>query len=162
MLKEKDIGGHQVGKMGLFSSLKNRFSRHKTEDVGDIKNRALAEDRFSRFSGPEYTEPLTREEISKEERPFSIRKTREELLAQPLMPTRRPVEMPKGLEPVTEEELTVEERRPIEFEKPEEKGNYEILDRLRFIENQLSAIKSQTETINERLKNLETRIGKRY
>ncbi len=40
--------------------------------------------------------------------------------------------------------------------------DYDIADKLDMIEAQLSAIRSQTETINERLKNLEMRIGRRY
>lgn len=52
------------------------------------------------------------------------------------------------------------------FEKPdtlEVSKNYEIMDKLNIIEAQLSAIRSQTETINERLKNLELRLqGRRY
>ena len=39
---------------------------------------------------------------------------------------------------------------------------YDIMDRLNLIESQLAAIRSQTETINERLKNMETRLGRRY
>lgn len=42
-------------------------------------------------------------------------------------------------------------------------NNYDVLDRLNLIESQLAAIRSQTETINERLKNMETRlVGRRY
>lgn len=52
------------------------------------------------------------------------------------------------------------------FEKPdtlEVSKNYEMMDKLNMIEAQLSAIRSQTETINERLKNLEMRLqGRRY
>ena len=40
--------------------------------------------------------------------------------------------------------------------------SYDIIDRLNLIESQLSAIRSQTETINERLKNLETKLTRRY
>jgi len=50
---------------------------------------------------------------------------------------------------------------PASFEKPPEppSRNYEILDRLAIIESQLAAVRSMTETINERLKNLEVRLG---
>ncbi len=41
-------------------------------------------------------------------------------------------------------------------------GSYDIMDRLNLIESQLAAIRSQTETINERLKNLETKLTRRY
>ena len=45
--------------------------------------------------------------------------------------------------------------------KDESSRNYDILDRLNIIEAQLSAIRSQTETINERLKNMEMKLGPR-
>ena len=59
------------------------------------------------------------------------------------------------------------EPRDFSFEQPqprmEPKQDYDILDRLNLIESQLAAIRSQTETINERLKNMETRMtGRRY
>jgi hypothetical protein len=37
--------------------------------------------------------------------------------------------------------------------------DYDVADRLQLIESQLSAIRSMTETINERLKNLEAKLG---
>jgi len=37
--------------------------------------------------------------------------------------------------------------------------DYEIMDRLNLIESQLAAIRSMSETINERLKNMESRLG---
>ncbi|MDI6721061.1 MAG: hypothetical protein QMD85_01630 [Candidatus Aenigmarchaeota archaeon] len=42
--------------------------------------------------------------------------------------------------------------------------DYDVMQRLDVIESQLQAIRSQTETINERLKNLEFRLagGRRY
>lgn len=46
---------------------------------------------------------------------------------------------------------------------PEKKrDDYEIIDRLNLIESQLAAIRSQAETINERLKNMERQLGRRY
>jgi hypothetical protein len=55
-------------------------------------------------------------------------------------------------------------RQPIAMEKneTEERTNFEILDRLAMIEAQLAAIRSQTETINERLKNIDARLPRRY
>ncbi len=65
-------------------------------------------------------------------------------------------------------------RKDLEFEDvgqgPYEKGfrgpskDYDVLQRLDVIESQLQAIRSQTETINERLKNLEFKLtgGRRY
>ncbi len=49
-------------------------------------------------------------------------------------------------------------RKPISLEESKPSSNYDILDRLSLIEAQLSAIRSQTETINERLKNMEVRL----
>jgi hypothetical protein len=43
----------------------------------------------------------------------------------------------------------------------EQRKDYDILDRLNIIESQLQAIRSQTETINERLKNIDARLGVR-
>ncbi|MBI4154234.1 hypothetical protein HY501_02780 [Candidatus Woesearchaeota archaeon] len=37
--------------------------------------------------------------------------------------------------------------------------DYDILDKLSIIESQIAAVRSQTETINERLKNLEMKLG---
>ncbi len=67
-------------------------------------------------------------------------------------------EVPPLPEPFPERgPISLGEERPAEREE-----NYEVVDRLNFIQNQLSAIKSQTETINERLKNLEMKVGRRY
>ena len=67
-------------------------------------------------------------------------------------------EQPAGMEP-----FGFEEPSPATPVTAEVSKNYEIMDRLNIIEAQLSAIRSQTETINERLKNLEMRLqGRRY
>lgn len=47
-------------------------------------------------------------------------------------------------------------------EEPKAGNAYDISQRLDIIESQLSAIRSQTETINERLKNMEMKISRRY
>ena len=39
------------------------------------------------------------------------------------------------------------------------RSDYDVADRLNLIESQLAAIRSMTETINERLKNMESRMG---
>ena len=74
-------------------------------------------------------------------------------------------------EPLTATDPVEARRGPMQFEEPPEFGrpagfgeqgkSYEIMDRLNMIEAQLSAIRSQTETINERLKNMEFRMGGR-
>jgi hypothetical protein len=52
---------------------------------------------------------------------------------------------------------TIDTRGPQQSER-----NYDIIDRLSLIESQLAAIRSQTETINERLKNMERLLPRRY
>ena len=61
-------------------------------------------------------------------------------------------------------------RKDLDFEdmgQPAMRGpskDYDVMQRLDVIESQLQAIRSQTETINERLKNLEFKLtgGRRY
>ena len=52
-----------------------------------------------------------------------------------------------------------EEFQPEPFRGPSK--DYDVMQRLDVIESQLQAIRSQTETINERLKNMEFRMGGR-
>ena len=68
-----------------------------------------------------------------------------------------------------EREMPVQDEiSPFGFKEPEPatqevSQSYEIMDRLNIIEAQLTAIRSQTETINERLKNMELRLqGRRF
>ena len=63
-------------------------------------------------------------------------------------------------------EATLEPVQPLEMpamSQGSQSGgsNYDVMDRLAFIENQLSAIKSQVELVNERLKNIDTKLGTR-
>ena len=65
--------------------------------------------------------------------------------------------------PVTEYPSRYVEKPRLDYGMDRDQSKYELLDRLSIIESQLSAIRSQTETINERLKNLETRlVPRRY
>jgi len=51
---------------------------------------------------------------------------------------------------------------PREFERRvEERGIYELMDRLSVIEAQLATIRAQTETLNERMKTLEMYLRSR-
>lgn len=70
-------------------------------------------------------------------------------------------------EPVTQAESVINdyarERENIGKERRIDKREmYELLDRLSIIEAQLTAIRSQTETINERIKLMEIRQTRRY
>jgi hypothetical protein len=47
---------------------------------------------------------------------------------------------------------------PLERTAEKTSRDYEIMDRLTMIENQLAVVRSQTETINERLKNMEAKL----
>ena len=63
-------------------------------------------------------------------------------------------------------EPTLEPVNPLEMPRESQMGsqsssNYDVMDRLAFIENQLSAIKSQVELVNERLKNIDAKLGTR-
>ena len=68
-------------------------------------------------------------------------------------------------EPVTQAEAVINEysRESRGREnKLDKREMYELLDRLSIIEAQLTAIRSQTETINERIKLMEIRLTRRY
>jgi len=94
---------------------------------------------------------------------------RSHILGQSYQP---PVPEPEPPKKLFEREPAVGDTEPFGFDEPltnrsaetaEVSKNYEIIDRLNIIEAQLSAIRSQTETINERLKNMELRLqGRRY
>ncbi|MBI2579836.1 MAG: hypothetical protein HYW27_02960 [Candidatus Aenigmarchaeota archaeon] len=89
-------------------------------------------------------------------------------------PERDVIEQPKdpfrGAEPKQDEWTPAFPRKDVEFEdfgQTAMRGpskDYDVMQRLDVIESQLQAIRSQTETINERLKNLEFRLtgGRRY
>jgi len=118
--------------MGIFGKIKDRM-QHK-EDFSDMRSHVIGE--------PFANEPFVDEP---------------ELAP---MPRRERFE---SYEPRSGEVPTLE---PMPFERtsPEQvsSNDYEILDRLKFIESQLAAIKSQNELINERIKNLDVKLGRRY
>ncbi len=57
---------------------------------------------------------------------------------------------------------SIDTRFPAQSQGQFDRDRYDIMDRLNLIESQLAAIRSQTETINERLKNLERSLVRRY
>ncbi len=123
--------------MGILGSLKNRILRRKEEDFSSLRSNVLNEPM-----------PLDRQmQPGPEPEPWN----------EPMpAPWNEPAK-PGWKEPLS---LENDEREPVSFE--DERSSREIIDRLSFIENQLSAIKSQTETINERLKNMDMKIDRRY
>jgi hypothetical protein len=118
--------------MSIFSGIKNRIFGRRNEDIGDIRSHVIGEPNY----GEEPMAPIPSGE----------------------MPTR--AEMPDFPGRFEREPLAFE--TPLEKAPAEKGGDYEIIDRLGLMEAQLSAIRSQTETINERLKNIEMRLGRRY
>ena len=134
--------------MGIFDSLKNRVLG-KREELGDIRSHVLGEDTFERGPYPERP-PIEERDLGSAEVP--------ELPE--AVPGRGPLEPRSYGEPRFGGEPFG--REPTIEREPPRSGDYEIKDRLNIIEAQLTAIRSQTETINERLKNLEMRLGGRY
>ncbi len=130
--------------MGLFGRLKDKITHRKSdEDVYDFRSHVLGEPNpLDEPRMPEPVEPLpARSSFDREETDFS--------------------------EPVIQrhklKDLTIGQDFGKQYEGKDESlsRNYDILDRLNIIEAQLSAIRSQTETINERLKNMEMKLGPR-
>ena len=70
----------------------------------------------------------------------------------------RKVEVPAWDDPTSPQQFD----NPAGFGSIDMRQPAQIMDRLSLIESQLSAIRSQTETINERLKNMERSMGRRY
>ena len=131
--------------MGLFGRLKDRITHRKSdEDVYDFRSHVLGEP--NPLDEPRMPEPVE---------PLPARSS----FDQP--------QEPDFSEPIIQrhklKDLTIGQDFGKQYEGKDESSsrNYDILDRLNIIEAQLSAIRSQTETINERLKNMEMKLGPR-
>ncbi|MBI2972024.1 MAG: hypothetical protein HYY37_06390 [Candidatus Aenigmarchaeota archaeon] len=163
--------------MGILDSIMGRFSRKDDSSYLDVRSHVLGE-RSSLQPPPPLPPPANR--FNEPPRPEEQR-----VAARYPMPDDRygPPERPMETEPTFD--AAPFERKPLGFDdsdllppptggfglekmgkeqlSTEEAGkNYEIIDRLNIIEAQLQAIRSQTETINERLKNMELRLPRRY
>jgi len=125
--------------MGILGSLKGKLHK-KNDDLDELRSGVLDEP-----FRPEPMSTFNREQPRSD--PFVQRSGFDDY------PQRDASTDTMVLEPPTRESVSFEPQRGSE-------GSYEVLDRLRFIENQLSAIKSQTELINERLKNIEVKLGR--
>jgi hypothetical protein len=142
--------------MGIFGAIKNRFLGRKDE-LGDIRSHVLSEGDYER----EYPE---RDFSDREEPRMQEVPTLPELPEPPKKRFGSPTE-PRFAEPGLSGRFEEPNfaKEPLSMEEPTSGGgNYELMDRLNIIEAQLTAIRSQTETINERLKNMEMRMGRRY
>jgi len=141
--------------MSLFGSLRGRFHR-KSDDIDELRSGVLNE--------PFQQEPLGSSPFSRDvreardaTRPMFPRAQDDPLMRRDYPSERDYPADAASLEPITRDNVSFESR-PQSSGTGE--GTYEILDRLKLIENQLSAIRSQTELINERLKNLELKLGR--
>ena len=138
--------------MGIFGAIKGRFLGRSgdSSEIGDIRSHVIGNE-YGRDPYYEEDTPPVRQDVP-------------QMTEVPRPDSREPV----GLEPTPEygndpiPQARNNFREPIAMEGSEGNRDYDILDRLRMIEAQLSAIRSQTETINERLKNMEMRTGRRY
>ena len=131
--------------MGIISALKNKILRREPVDVSSMRSSVLGDRGFVRDNIEPEPEVKPRSvDLERYEPPASLK---------PTTFTREPIDI-RDMEYEEGFENTAEPSR-----KYSEK--YDILDRLDFIENQLSAIKSQTETINERLKNIDMKLSQR-
>ncbi len=128
--------------MGILSRLRN--FKHRSDDYDDVRSHVLGD----------YPAPPP---VMQEPMPIEPRRALPPVYPQGYQempyPERSPIDVPAGLE-------LPEAQRP-EMQRGDRR-DYDIIDRLSIIEAQLAAIRSQTETINERLKNMETRLPRRY
>lgn len=128
--------------MGLLGRLRDRITHRRDEDLYDYRSHVAGEPPLA-APEPEFQEPEPVE-------PLPARSSLEPDFSEPIIQRSRL------------KDLTVEPGFDRPFGKEERAGrDYDIMDRLNIIEAQLTAIRSQTETINERLKNMEMRLGTR-
>src|SRR3989344_3245433 len=119
----------------MFGFLKKK----KDDDFGDIRSNVVGPD----FDEPDF--PPRRMDSPPRGPPPGF----EDPLAPPnRFDDRQRFEEPPGF---TSIDVRQEQRAP--------RGDYDVQDRLNLIESQLAAIRSMIETINERLKNMESRMG---
>lgn len=116
----------------MFDWLKRRM--HRNDDIDDIRSNVIGE----RFDEPSFNK---------------FDKPKFDDLEDPL---KKLSDAPDFGEPPGFN--TIDTRAP---RSQRDENSYDILDRLNLIESQVAAIRSQTETINERLKNLDAKLSLR-
>ncbi|MCX6815787.1 MAG: hypothetical protein NT120_02965 [Candidatus Aenigmarchaeota archaeon] len=119
------------------------LKRKKDDDFDDIRSHVLNEPSEPR---PEQFQPQTNDQRFDDEMTPRTRSAFE-----PFSPSMENMPSDFG------NDLNREPMRDTNRIEPSK--NYEIIDRLNLIESQLSAVRSMTETINERLKNMESKLG---
>ena len=138
--------------MGIFSGIKNRILKRREEgnDYQDIRSTVLNEP--PKPEGYEQYEPPPAQPYQPSAPPEPAFLGRH----QPQYDDKYRTPSQKRYEELTFDEQSLPGGQPTS-------ESYDMMEKLRIIEAQLSAIRSQTETINERLKNLEMRLtGRRY
>ena len=125
--------------MGIFSAIRERLGRKK-QDYGDIKSHVLDQP----FPPPSANQ-------QKFDERFGPALDQEEFPREPDFP-----EIRRNAE---RERLSMED---VQEPSPRFRKDYDIMEQLNLMEAQLAAIRAQTEAINERLKNLEARLTRRY
>jgi hypothetical protein len=120
------------------------LKRHKREDFEDIRSNVLSEKIDEPDFPREFSDPL--QPVS-DRPPPGPQRTRAKDDFEPRF------DEPPGFSSI--------DTRPALREREAER-NYDLMDRLNLMESQLAAIRSMTETINERLKNMERQLPRRY
>ena len=126
----------------MMSWLKNRMHKKDYDDLEDIRSNVLGND-FLKNPEPDFPRPSTSD--------FPSRSYE-----------RRNAGFQPGFDEFSEPPGFSSIDTRFQGRNEDKNNNYDIIDRLNLIESQLAAIRSQTETINERLKNLETKLTRRY
>ncbi len=136
--------------MSIFSGIKNKLLKRREDDSDyqDIKSSVLEPPR------PEGYEPY---QPYQQNQPYQQEPPEPAFLRPAKSPREEALYDDRFRTPVQKkyEELTLNQG------PYEQSQTYDVRDRLDIIEAQLSAIRSQTETINERLKNIEMRLPRR-
>lgn len=138
--------------MSLLSGLKNKIIGRKQEEDVDMENLR------GTVLGHSYPpKPISPSEIKRQSPKAPWQKEMENQPENVQLPKPPMFEHDERVQPDFSRKALFESREP---EKKEMHDKYEILDRLGIIEAQLTAIRSQTETINERLKMLDIKLGR--
>ena len=147
--------------MGIFDAIRNRFGRKEDAGFMDVRSQVLGENpplRESFPTSPEEQRVSARYPEPEQRLPSEQRFASDQRFSPPEDPFERRADAYGDLGPPSGNFTD----KFINPEPAPQEGNYEILDKLKIIEAQLHAIRAQTETINERLKNLEMRMPRRY
>ena len=146
------------GLLGFLKKHKTDYSMIKSHVLGEKEEYADSGDDFETGQGRTDAYGVDRLSSASYDKQFGRGKFARDAAAQG-----RPVGFGNEYNP--EFEASLEPVQPLEMPGQQSQGasvnNYEVMDRLAFIENQLSAIKSQVELVNERLKNIDAKIGAR-